>query len=132
MDSIADQYPQQLDNYLLVEIGDGEQCLKLNIGKRKKFTVLEGCKIYQLLGASKFRKISVDVFKNIEKQRHVPERTFEQIRNFWKEYSDKTLETFLTECIFFEYDYCLSFKEFPDRNFVIKHKQQFADEFYRL
>ena len=59
----------------------------------------------------------------------MPERGFESIRNFWKEYSTKTLEVYLVECIYYGYDYCLSFKDFPDPTFIRKHREQFAEEF---
>lgn len=38
----------------------------------------------------------------------------------------------MTEAIFFGFDYCLTFKEFPDMNFVLRHKERYADEFERL
>ena len=100
-----------------------DSALKLNLGKRKRYTVLEGYTLYNLLGAQKFNKIPIEGYKNIERGRHLPERGFESIRNFWKEYGNKTLEVYLVECIFFGYDYCLSFKEFPDPAFIHKHKE---------
>ena len=62
----------------------------------------------------------------------LPERGFESIKNFWREYSTKQLEEFLVEAIYYGYDYCLSFKEIPNQEFVARHREKFAVEFEHL
>jgi len=54
------------------------------------------------------------------------------MKNFWKEYSQKTLEMYLLEAIFYKWDYCLSFKEIPNEEFETKHRQHFAYEYHQL
>jgi hypothetical protein len=108
---------------------DSEHAMKLNIGKRKKITIVEGMKLYRLLGAAKFQKVSIDTYKGIERQGILPERSFETMKNFWKEYSAKPLEQYLVEALFNKWDYCLSFKEIPNEEFESKHRKQFAYEF---
>lgn len=54
------------------------------------------------------------------------------MRSFWKEFSQKTLEQYLVEAIFYKWDYCLSFKEIPNEEFEAKHRKQFAYEFHQL
>jgi len=104
----------------------------LNIGKRKKITIVEGMMLYKVLGARKFDKVPLETFKGIEMQRYLPERSVESMRSFWKEFSNKPLEEYLVEAMFFKWDYCLSFKEIPNDEFETKHRQQFAYEFSSL
>lgn len=111
---------------------ESDQALKLNVGKRKKITIAEGMKLYQVLGAQKFSKISHDTYAGIVSQNLLPERSIDQMKNFWKEYSVKTLEQYLVEAIFYGWDYCLSFKEIPNEDFEAKHRQQFRMEFAQL
>ena len=113
-------------------INDSHEALRLNIGKRKRMTIVEGMKIYSLLGARKYDKLGLDTFQGIERQRYLPERSVDSMKSFWKEYSGKTLEEYLVEAIHFRYDYCLSFKEIPNEEFEAKHRRQFAYEFSLL
>ena len=101
----------------------------MNIGKRKRYTVIEGITLYDILGAGKFNKVPIESYKNIERNRVLPERGFESMRNFWKEYSSKTLERYLVEAIYYGYDFCLGFKEFPNPEFVRQHKEKYIEEF---
>ncbi len=71
---------------------ESDQALKLNIGKRKKITIAEGMRLYKVLGAQKFAKIGLDTYQGIVSQRLLPERSIDSMKNFWKEYSVKTLE----------------------------------------
>ena len=62
------------------------------MGKRKKITIVEGMKLYKILGAQKFDKVDQNTYKGIERQGYLPERSIDSMKNFWKEYSSKTLE----------------------------------------
>jgi len=46
---------------------DFDEALKLNIGKRKRITIVEGMTLYKLLGARKYDKIGIDTFQGIER-----------------------------------------------------------------
>ena len=130
-DSILMGHLRLKDEYEL-GLNDCDNALKLNIGKRKKFTIIEGMRLYKTLGAQKFGKIGNEIYAGIVRQGLLPERSIDQMKNFWKEYSSKTLEQYLIEAIHFKWDYCLSFKEIPNEEFETKHRQQFALEFSTL
>ena len=74
------------DEYVL-GINDSDDALKLNIGKRKKITIVEGMKLYKIFGAQKFDKVGNETYKGIERQGYLPERSIDTMKNFWKEYS---------------------------------------------
>lgn len=48
----------------------------------------------------------------------LPERTAESMKNFWKKQLSKTLEEFLIECIHENTDFCFSYQEIPNADFV--------------
>ena len=54
------------------------------------------------------------------------------MKNFWKRTQNKTLEEFLIECVHEGTDFCLSFKDIPNPDFVRRFKQQYEQEFFRL
>ena len=64
-DSIASNWLQSKSSYSYYS-NDSESALRLNIGKRKKFTIMEGISLYNLLGAGKYGKIPNETYKNIE------------------------------------------------------------------
>jgi len=68
-----------MDEYIVSEC-PAEKGLKLNIGKRKNFTIMEGIKIYQLLGNKKSKNVSASYWKSIEQMRALPERSLERIK----------------------------------------------------
>ena len=65
-DSIATGKLEQKSEYALGE-NDSDEALKLNIGKRKRITIVEGIYLYKLLGAKQFAKVTVETFKGIER-----------------------------------------------------------------
>ena len=130
-DSIASGCLQPKTEYEL-GLNDSDEALKLNIGKRKKITIVEGICLYRLLGARQYDKLPIETFKGIERQRYLPERSVDTMRSFWKEFSQKPLEQYLVEAIFHKWDYCLSFKEIPNEEFEAKHRRQFAYDFHLL
>jgi hypothetical protein len=44
---------------------DNPRARKLNIGKKKRYTVMEGIKLYQVMGAKKNHKVGIDMWKAI-------------------------------------------------------------------
>jgi len=85
-DSIKEGNLRLKDEYCLAT-NDSDWALKLNISKRKKITIVEGMKLYKTLGAQKSEKISLDIYKGIERQGYLHERSIDTMKNFWKEYS---------------------------------------------
>lgn len=115
-----------------VTINEGKEALKLNIGKKKRYTVMEGVKLYQIMGAKKTSKVGSEMWKSIAASRKLPERSADSLKAFWKKYSQRQLEEYLIESIFFKTDFCLSFKEFPSDEFVERFKDQYRNEFAQL
>jgi len=68
-----------MEEYIVSEC-PAEKGLKLNIGKRKNFTIMEGIKIYQLLGIQKSKNVTAQFWKNLERIRFLPERSLERIK----------------------------------------------------
>lgn len=68
-----------MDDYIVSEC-PAEKGLKLNIGKRKNFTIMEGIKIYHLLGNKKSKNLQAYFWKNIEQMRSLPERSLERVK----------------------------------------------------
>jgi hypothetical protein len=55
------------------------------------------------------------------------------MRGFWKKnISSKTLEEYLIECIHENTDFCLSFKEVPNPDFVQRFRVRYEKEFEKL
>ena len=84
---------------------------------------MEGIKLYQVMGAKKNHKVGIDMWKAIASQKIIPERSADSLKAFWKKYSQRQLEEYLVESIFFKTDFCLSFKEFPNEDFVDRFKE---------
>lgn len=76
MDSVRVGFLQPKEHYLMIK-NESDQALKLNVGKRKKITIAEGMKLYQVLGAQKFSKISHDTYAGIVSQNLLPERSID-------------------------------------------------------
>ena len=72
------------------------------------------------------------MWKSIAASRKLPERSADSLKAFWKKYSQRQLEEYLIESIFFKTDFCLSFKEFPSDEFVERFKDQYRNEFVQL
>lgn len=68
----------------------------------------------------------------MESSNLLPERSGDSMKNFWNKISCKTLEQYLIECIHEKVDFCLSFKEIPNQDFVRRFKQQYENEFLKL
>ena len=94
---------------------------------------MEGIKLYELITNQKSIQTSTSTFwAKVQNQGILPERTADSMRNFWKKNSSKTLEEFLIECIHESTDFCLSFREIPNAEFVPRFRQQYEKEFEKL
>ena len=54
------------------------------------------------------------------------------MKNFWKKNLSKTLEEFLIECVHEKTDFCLSFRDIPNPDFVRRFRIQYENEFLKL
>ena len=127
-DSIMTGELQSKGDYKLIDNED-VNALKLNMSKKKRYTVMEGIWVYKTLGAKKSGKIDNSLWKIIENQRLIPERSADSLKTFWKKHSSMTMENYLVECLFFKTDFCLSFKNIPNDEFIDRHQERFAEQF---
>lgn len=110
-----------------------EKSLRLNIGKKKKYTIIEGMKLYETMTNHKNLNINQKQFwLKVQSQDILPERSADWLKNFWTKNQYKTLEEFLIECVHEKIDFCLSFKEIPNPDFEPRFRTQFANEFLKL
>ena len=110
-----------------------ENARRLNIGKKKKYTIIEGIKLYEIITNQKnLQENSNQFWAKVFNQGILPERTADSMKNFWKKNLSKTLEEFLIECIHEGTDFCLSFKEVPNPDFETRFRQKFESEFLKL
>ena len=103
------------------------------MGKKKKYTIIEGIKLYETVSNQKGVNLSNTPFWNkFANSNILPERTADSIKNFWKKVQYKTLEAFLIECIHEGTDFCFAFKKIPNPEFVKRFKQQYENDFIKL
>lgn len=122
---------------LVVESGmllgdiDSDDCKSLKLNARKKITIMEGMKVFDITtkkNNANYLKISFwqkteKIFKGREPA---------ALLKFWKENQYKTLETFLIESIIDETPFSHSMKEIPNEDFIPRFRQQFESEFTRI
>lgn len=73
---------------------------RLNIAKKKKYTIVEGMNLYEIISNQKNINVSsTQIWNKLANQNIFPERTAESLKNFWKKMHHKTLEEFLIESI---------------------------------
>ena len=110
-----------------------EKARKLNIAKKKKYTIIEGIKLYEIITNQKnLQTNSGQFWTKVAGQNILPDRSADSMKNFWKKNLSKTLEEFLIDCIHEGTDYCLSFKEIPNPDFIKRFRQQYENEFIKL
>ena len=97
-----------------------ENALRLNIGKKKKYTIAENLKLYELVSNQKgFQNNQHNFWSRITQQNIIPERSVDSLKLQWKKIgNNKTLEAMLVEMIHFGVDFCFSFPEIPNKEFV--------------
>ena len=108
-------------------------CKKLNIGKKKKFTIVEGIKLFSIINSNALENLNNPKFwQRLCEQRKIPERTPDQLKKFWLTYKDFTPEQWLAEAIHERVDFSLSVQAIPSEEFVKNFKQKYEMEFIRL
>jgi len=108
-------------------------CKQLNIGKKKKFTIVEGIKLFEIMNSNHTDNLNKASFwSNIQNNRLLPERTAEQMKKFWTKNEHRTVEQWLVKAIHENYDFSLSVKHIPSPNFVDIFRKKYEIEFMRL
>jgi len=119
-DSILAGYMLRMEDYL-ISYNKSTKAQKINISKHKRYTILEGLRLHQL-GSAKGLK-NVEFWRKVEAARHLPERTADSMRQFWKRYGTKSQEDYLIECIHEKIDFCFSFKQIPSPEFESRFRE---------
>jgi hypothetical protein len=82
-DSIKEGKCLKRDDYFIV-INTDDASLKLNISKKKKYTVIEGIKLYEIITNHKMLQVTQKGFwDKAEKQNILPERSADSMKTFW-------------------------------------------------
>jgi hypothetical protein len=76
---------------------------------------MEGLTLYRILGKKKTANENNTFWCKIVENNKLPERSAESLKKFWQAHENKTQEVFLCESIHNKVDFCLSFKDIPDR-----------------
>lgn len=56
---------------------------RLNLSKRKRFTIMEGLTLYRLLGKRKTANETNGFWQKIVENNKLPERSWESLKKFW-------------------------------------------------
>jgi hypothetical protein len=131
-ESVAAGKYRPADDYFLV-MNQSESARRLNISKKKKYTIIEGLRLYEIITNQKAGQTNSNQFwQKVFGQAILPERTADSMKNFWKKQASKTLEEFLIECIHEGTDFCFSYKDIPNPDFVKRFRTQYENEFVKL
>jgi hypothetical protein len=76
---------------------------------------MEGLLLYRILGKRRSANESNAFWQRLEANNKLPERSWESLKKFWQSHENKTQEVFLCESIHNRVDFCLSFKEIPEK-----------------
>lgn len=96
-DSISQNKVILPNAYIATKLDSSYDVKVLNLGKRKKFTILEGIRMYETMQAQKWNKVKTEIWNKLQSNDLLPGRTIDSMKNFWKRYSEVTLEDFLIE-----------------------------------
>lgn len=129
--SVAQKKCLKKEDYQICQNIDDDS-MKLNIGKKKKYTIMEGIKLFDTINNQKQVTVNVQFWNKVVKQSILPERTADSMKLFWRKYEYKTLEEYLIECINENTDFCLSFKEIPNADFVKRFRNKYENEFVKI
>jgi hypothetical protein len=118
---------------LFTMVKQSNKTLKINIGKGKRFTILEGLMMFTIISSHSPSNLSkINFWQSIEEQMMIPERTPEQMRNFYKEYGNYTTEQWLVLAIHRKVEFSFSIRYIPNKDFLQQFRQRYLSEFNRL
>lgn len=112
---------------------ESDQCKRLNIGKKKRFTITEGLKMFTIIGTNTSQNLQKSQFwQKVAEQGKLPERTADQLKKFWLTYKEMTPETWLAQAIHEKVDFSFSIHKIPSDDFLVNFRQKYELEFIRL
>jgi len=104
--------------------------MKLNLAKKRRFTIMEGITLYKTLASKKASEVSSTFWQKIAEQNLLPERSWESLKKFWVSHEKKSIEHFLCDAIHHKYDFCLSFAEIPNKNALETMLREKYEEYF--
>ena len=120
------------DDHYLIE-ASSESCKQLNIGKKKKFTIVEGIKLFGIMSSNNPDNLNKSTFwANIEKNKLIPGRTADQMKKFWQKNELNTVEQWLVKAIHENTDFSFSIKKIPSDNFEYEFRKKYEIEFLKV
>lgn len=129
--SIENGKLESIQKYLLGSL-DSDDCRKLGLTSKKKITIMEGMKMFEIATQSTSDKYNKQSFWNKLAGTILPERGADTLLKFWKINSSKTLEEFLIQSIFDKVPFSLSCKEIPCKENLESFKKRNENAFARL
>ena len=112
---------------------ESNDCKKLNISKKKKFTIVEGLKLFEIMSTNNSDTLNKkDFWQRVHDNKYIPERGADLMRKFWQKYESYTVEQWLVKAIHENLDFSLSVKQIPSLNFVKNFRIKYEMEFLRL
>lgn len=120
------------DDHYLIE-ASSDSCKQLNIGKKKKFTIVEGIKLFGIMSSNNPDNLNKSTFwANIEKNKLIPGRTADQMKKFWQKNELNTVEQWLVKAIHENTDFSFSIKKIPSDNFEYEFRKKYEIEFLKV
>ena len=88
------------------------KCLKLDFNQGKlRYTIREGIRIFELALANSSKAGGLTFWQAVESENHIPRRTADSLRNFWKEKRNGGLENYLNNAVSKDQDrFCHAFR----------------------
>jgi len=120
------------DDFMLVEHKNEAKCLTIGLSKKKRFTMMEGVIMYDVMGGHSSMLTQNEFWRNTEASRLLPERTHEQMKKFYQKQKRITLENFLVECLHDGVEFCFSHRGIPSTDFEERFRDQYSTEFAAL
>jgi hypothetical protein len=119
------------DHHIITTTSD--EVKKLNISKKKKFTICEGIKLFGIMAQNTSDNLnSMKFWTSVENNKHLPERTAEQMKKFYIKNEHETIEQWLVKSIHENVDFSFSVKNIPSKDFVQNFKEKYEVNFMRL
>jgi len=72
---------------------ESTDCKKLNISRKKKFTIVEGLRLFQIMSTNNSETMNkISFWQKIQDNKYIPERAADLMKKFWAKYESYTVE----------------------------------------
>ena len=91
-----------------------DHCKRLGFGKNHvRYTITEALKVFSLALPNKKKSKSANFWMQVEREKTLPNRTADSLRNFWKTNEKKGLENYMRTALENNTWYCHAFCKIP-------------------